>query len=316
MDEKEEKIEQQGQEEGTPGEITLDETGELNIPEDFWDDGDPASETKPEPEKPAEPTEPAPPAPTPYTKEELAEAFADGKVDAAKVPPELKEWYEAIEAAGQRRREAQQQTPPPVQPVPQQQPQPQQTPAERYKLARDAAKQIAARNYLGIEAGEIDEFNPQHAAAINQAMQDIRDVAVQMQQQQAAARQKLGEFDAMYREFHAKEPEMERINSEFFPRWLENLPKKEADAVERIIAGGDIGKVRQLLDRVVADYKKGRAPTTPATPPAPVRTPPPVVSTRGAEPDDKPGMVDVSKLGDMTPDEQAEFLLKHKFAEV
>jgi hypothetical protein len=66
------------------------------------------------------------------------------------------------------------------------------------------------------------------------------------------------------------------------------------------------------LDAVVSDYKAYRTPQRNQAK-EPVRRPPDVLSTRGTTGEASEGMVDISGFRDMSPEEQADFLIKYKF---
>ena len=308
------------------GQITLSEDGTLNIPDGFWDvpdhpkqeggeekgpeAGPEGSETKPD----VLPSTPSggEPGPECYTPEELAEAFVNGEVDPRRLTGELVEAYNAIDAAVRRRAEAQRieaTMRPQSQP---QQPLAQQQPATWAQLA-EVAKVLAAQHYLGIRPEEFDEFNPQHVAARYTAMQDIRDRANAMALQQQRAMQVQSQVAALWAEYRQKVPDIDEIGEKFFPVWRQKLTVLEDQRVNEILGSGDMGKLRGLIDRVVADYRGKTAPK-PAQSAQTRETPPPVMGTAGGSPEGDRGIVDASTLGDMTIEEQAKWLVEHKFA--
>ena len=302
-------------ESGTAGQITLAEDGTLNIPEGFWDEVDrlkqenegesPAAknegtEAKPSISPSAPEAKEAEPGLERYTPEELAEAFVNGEVDPRRLTGELVEAYNAIDAAVRRRAEAQR-----IEAAMR----PQQQPATWAQLA-EAAKVLAAQHYLGIRPEEFDEFNPQHVAARYTAMQDIRDRANVMAAQQQRAMQVQSQVAALWAEYRQKVPDIDEIGEKFFPVWRQKLTVLEDQRVNEILASGDMGKLRGLIDRVVADYRGKTAPKPAQTQEAP----PPVMGTAGGSPDGDRGIVDASTLGDMTIEEQAKWLVENKFA--
>lgn len=310
------------------GQITLSEDGTLNIPDGFWDVADrpkqeggeeqsPAAKDEGAEAKPgASPSAPgakdAEPGPECYTPEELAEAFVNGEVDPRRLTGELVEAYNAIDAAVRRRAEAQRieaTMRPQSQP---QQPLAQQQPATWAQLA-EVAKVLAAQHYLGIKPEEFDEFNPQHVAARYTAMQDIRDRANAMAAQQQRAMQVQSQVAALWAEYRQKVPDIDEIGEKFFPVWRQKLTVLEDQRVNEILGSGDMGKLRGLIDRVVADYR-GKAAPKPAQSAQTRETPPPVMGTAGGSPEGDRGIVDASTLGDMTIEEQAKWLVEHKFA--
>ena len=307
-------------ESGTAGQITLAEDGTLNIPEGFWDEVDrlkqenegesPAAKNEGTEAKPsASPSAPeakeAEPGLERYTPEELAEAFVNGEVDPRRLTGELVEAYNAIDAAVRRRAEAQRIEA-------EMRPQPQQPPVQQATWAQlaEAAKVLAAQHYLGIRPEEFDEFNPQHVAARYTAMQDIRDRANAMAVQQQRAVQVQSQVAALWAEYRQKVPDIDEIGEKFFPVWRQKLTVLEDQRVNEILASGDMGKLRGLIDRVVADYRGKTAPKPAQT----QKAPPPVMGTAGGSPDGDRGIVDASSLGDMTIEEQAKWLVENKFA--
>ena len=305
------------------GQITLSEDGTLNIPDGFWDVADrpkqeggeeqsPAAKDEGAEAKPgASPSAPgakdAEPGLECYTPEELAEAFVNGEVDPRRLTGELVEAYNAIDAAVRRRAEAQR-IEAAMRPQPQQ-PSAQQQPATWAQLA-EAAKVLAAQHYLGIRPEEFDEFNPQHVAARYTAMQDIRDRANAMAAQQQRAMQVQAQVAALWAEYRQKVPDIDEIGDKFFPVWRQKLTVLEDQRVGEILGSGDMGELRGLIDRVVADYRGKTAPK-----PAQAReAPPPVMGTAGGSPEGDRGVVDAAALGDMTIEEQAKWLVENKFA--
>lgn len=313
---------------GTAGQITLAEDGTLNIPEGFWDEVDrlkqepkddsegdaqaaknEGTEAKPSISPSAPEAKEAEPGLERYTPEELAEAFVNGEVDPRRLTGELVEAYNAIDAAVRRRAEAQR-----IEATmrPQQQLPAQQQPATWAQLA-EAAKVLAAQHYLGIRPEEFDEFNPQHVAARYTAMQDIRDRANAMAVQQQRAVQVQSQVAALWAEYRQKVPDIDEIGEKFFPVWRQKLTMLEDQRVNEILASGDMGKLRGLIDRVVADYR-GKTAQQPVKPQQAQEAPPPVMGTAGGSPDGDRGIVDASTLGDMTIEEQAKWLVENKFA--
>lgn len=310
-----------------PGQITLAEDGTLNIPEGFWDEVDrlkqeakddsegdaqaaknEGTEAKPSASPSAPEAKEAEPGLERYTPEELAEAFVNGEVDPRRLTGELVEAYNAIDAAVRRRAEAQRIEA-------EMRPQPQQPPVQQATWAQlaEAAKVLAAQHYLGIRPEEFDEFNPQHVAARYTAMQDIRDRANVMAAQQQRAMQVQSQVAALWAEYRQKVPDIDEIGEKFFPVWRQKLTVLEDQRVNEILASGDMGKLRGLIDRVVADYR-GKTAQQPVKPQQVQEAPPPVMGTAGGSPDGDRGIVDASTLGDMTIEEQAKWLVENKFA--
>jgi hypothetical protein len=307
--------------------IRLDETGDLVIPDSFWGE---TKETEPE----TKGQEPQAAAQARYTPEELAEAFIGGNIDTAKLTPELAEYYTAINAAAGRRAEAeraqqerQRQMIPPVPPqILQPQPQPAQTQMSKESWAQltEIGKAVAARNYLGIKPEEFDEFDPGHVRALNMAIMDVREQAQQMAQarqlqetqraqaiRQVQARQ--GEVLNVVEDMRTKTPDFDEINEKFFPQWRGNLTVKEHEAVTEIMTRGTPAQVRDLITRVITDYRKTKEqPAKPKPAGAGVSTPPPVVSAGNAG-GEMQGMADAAVLSGMSADDQVQWLIKNKF---
>jgi hypothetical protein len=175
-----------------------------------------------------------------------------------------------------------------------------------------AGKELAARNYLGIDPKDFDEYDPQHVAAQNHAMMEIRDRARAMHEQTARVQQfqqaRQAQFAQMCQDFQKQEPDFQEINDRFFPQWREKLTKREYDAVDAIIRSGDMGTIRKLVEKVTADYKASKAAPGVKAPP------PPPVMTAGGGAGETSAMVDIGSFGSMSPQEQAEFLVKNKWA--
>ena len=310
------------------GQITLSEDGTLNIPDGFWDVADrpkqeggeeqsPAAKDEGAEAKPgASPSAPgakdAEPGLECYTPEELAEAFVNGEVDPRRLTGELVEAYNAIDAAVRRRAEAQR-----IEATMRPQSQPQQPPAQQqpatWAQLAEVAKVLAAQHYLGIRPEEFDEFNPQHVAARYTAMQDIRDRANAMAAQQQRAMQVQSQVAALWAEYRQKVPDIDEIGEKFFAVWRQRLTVLEDQRVNEILGSGDMGKLRGLIDRVVADYRGKTAPK-PAQSAQTRETPPPVMGTAGGSPEGDRGVVDAAALGDMTIEEQAKWLVENMFA--
>ncbi|MDR1979548.1 MAG: hypothetical protein LBQ42_12510 [Synergistaceae bacterium] len=321
-------------------EIALTEDGGLEVADSFWE-----SEDKARPEEAAQPQ----PQAGRYTPEELAEAFINGTIDQAKLTPEVAEYYKAIDAAAQRRNEAArlqremlqraQQAQPPQAQLPQAQaPQAQAQPPiskEAWAQLMEMGKVLAAKNYLGIKPEEFDEFDPKHMAAQNSAVVELRERAQQLHQAQQAqqARQaqeaqiaRQAQVQAQVRqaeivnavaEIKQKTPEFDEIDQKFFPQWKERLPFKEYQAVDAIFRQGSAAQVRDLMNKIIADYKATKAPTDKTAATSKTATPktatPPPVMTAGNAGGETQGVTDVSKLGEMSSDEQVDWLIKNKF---
>lgn len=315
------------------GGIGIGEDGSLVFSDDFFDGlGDAPKEAPAEPAAPAETkTEPTAAEPAFYTPQEMAEAFATGAVDAARLRPEVKDYYEAIMSKMPPETPTQPQQFQPVQQLPvQQQPQqPAALPQVDYAVLAEAAKKVACKSLLKISEDDFDEFDPNHARAQNMAMMDIRDRAMEMSRQQAAqenaraqmtmaAQARMADLNLMYAEAKQQNSDFDAANA-YYSKWREGLTVKESREVDQIIQRGNKAQVSQLLGRLLADYREAHGVATPgqqttnqAKKPAP--TPPKVEGVAGSQSNDNPGVVDVSVLANMSQDEQVNFLLKNKFA--
>lgn len=283
--------------------LVLDENGELNVPDSFWGEEFAQKDE-------AEPAEPAPeeqPQVQQYTAEEIGQAFIEGNIDASRLPQELIPYYQAIAAQQQRAYEAemvQRQ----IQAV--QYAQQQQVPQATWDDFTNAANQLAARKFLGIEPDQFDEFNPQHMAAQQMAMLEIRDYAMAAQRQQMEDQRFQYEFAQLYADYKQKEPEMDVIAHQYFNTWKQGLTVRESAVVDAAMQSRDLGQMKGVMDKLISDYRKsrggqGRQRQAVAAPPA-------VVGAGNAgEAVSLPP--DFSKLGDMTPDEQAAWLIANKY---
>jgi hypothetical protein len=292
--------------------ITIGEDGEVVVPDSFWDDISEAPKA-PEPAKP-EPVQPEP-APAYYTPEEFAAAFASGAVDEAKLRPEVAEFYKAAVKQGAA------QAPAPVPQAPAPTPATQapaaMTPAQ-YAQLREAAKKVAARNYLGIDPAEFDEMDPSHAEAQRFAMGQIqaraREIASARADEAARANMLAAEIGSLDAEYRRKDPEFFAKHEALMLDYMERLPYKSGAEAMRAIQTGDVAGIKKFLDGVYQDYKKQSAPVTAPVAPA-AKTPPPAVMTAsGSSEGVSAGLADAEELADMSDEERAEWLIRHKFA--
>ena len=231
--------------------LVLDENGELNVPDSFWGEEFAQKDE-------AEPAEPAPeeqPQVQQYTAEEIGQAFIEGNIDASRLPQELIPYYQAIAAQQQRAYEAemvQRQ----IQAV--QYAQQQQVPQATWDDFTNAANQLAARKFLGIEPDQFDEFNPQHMAAQQMAMLEIRDYAMAAQRQQMEDQRFQYEFAQLYADYKQKEPEMDVIAHQYFNTWKQGLTVRESAAVDAAMQSRDLGQMKGVMDKLISDYRKSR----------------------------------------------------------
>jgi hypothetical protein len=289
------------------GEITIDDSGEIDIPDSFWDDAaqpEPAPK-EPTPEKPEKPEEQKP---SYYTPEDFAKAYQSGQIDESKIDPAVIGFYKAAAAverqksdAAELQRQAMETSQPAAQP-----------PALTWNQLMEAGKVLASK-YLGIKPEEFDDYSADHQTARLMAVNEIRERAADQARQgetdRRAYQARVAGISNLYSEYKQKEPEFDDIGEKFFPLWRQNLTMKQHEAVNRILSQGNEAQIRQLFDVVIADYKAGKEPKKKET----ASPPPPVISAAGTEGEGARGMVDISKLGDMSPDEQAEWLIKNQF---
>ena len=289
--------------------LVLDESGELNVPDSFWgDEFAPKDDAEPaEPTGAAEPAPEGPPAVQQYTAEEIGQAFIEGRIDESRLPQELIPYYQAIAAQQQRAYEAemvQRQ----IQAV--QYAQQQQVPQATWDDFTNAANQLAARKFLGIKPDQFDEFNPQHMAAQQMAMLEIREYAMAAQQQQMEDQRFQDAFTQLYVDYKQKEPDMDVIAHQYFNTWKQGLTVRENAAVDAAMQSRDLGQMKGVLDKLISDYRKSRGGQSRQK--QAVAAPPAVVGAGNAgEAVSLPP--DFSKLGDMTPDEQAAWLIANKY---
>lgn len=285
--------------------LVLDENGELNVPDSFWGEEFAQKDE-------AEPAEPAPeeqPQVQQYTAEEIGQAFIEGRIDESRLPQELIPYYQAIAAQQQRAYETemvQRQ----IQAQQAQYAQQQQVPQATWDDFTNAANQLAARKFLGIEPDQFDEFNPQHMAAQQMAMLEIRDYAMAAQRQQMEDQRFQYEFAQLYADYKQKEPEMDVIAHQYFNTWKQGLTVRESAAVDAAMQSRDLGQMKGVLDKLISDYRKSRGGQSRQK--QAVAAPPAVVGAGNAgEAVSLPP--DFSKLGDMTLDEQAAWLIANKY---
>jgi hypothetical protein len=281
---------------GAEPEITLSEDGDLDIPDSFWDD-------EKKPEEPEEGKEPQ--RADYYTPESFAEAYRNGQLDEGKIDPKIIEFYKAVAGVERRRQEAEalqrQAT--------ERAPKPQQRPQPSWEQVMEAAKIRATTHYLGIKPEEFDEFDERHKAARLMAVNEIREYGAAQERQEAQARQawesRVAGVSNLIAEYRQKTPEIDEIANRFFPVWRQNLTMRQHEAVNYILSRGNETQVRQLFEKVIADYGAAKAPQRKAAPPE-------VMGTKGSESESSRGMVDVSNLAGLSMEDQAEFLIKNK----
>lgn len=296
-------------------EISLDENGELQVPDSFW--GDLGEEEPAEAEAAPEPEPEKPEGPAAYTHEEVAEAFISGDIDPARIPPELTPYYQAIAARQQQALEAQRAQEYQQQLWLQQQAaqQPIQPPEVDYEKLATAAKELAVHR-LGIKPEDYDEYDQRCIVATNIAANELMSRATAIRQQQMAeqqmqymeaARQQqfLAGFQGLVAE-RAKGIDMAKLH-QFADEWIGDLPSKKASVVDRIFKSGDLQRAGLVLDEMLKAYSAGGSTSTAA------RETPPQVMRAGNYEEPKAQPVDVSKLGEMSSEDLAAWLIANKY---
>jgi hypothetical protein len=273
-----------------------------------------------------------------YNTQDLAKAFIENTVDASRIPPAMKEYYDAIIAEQTRRQEIQQLAMPTVQPqqmIPPPGPPP-QPPTEQFKITKEEYKQLreGARNlaakYVGVRPQDIDEYNQEHQEAVQLAMSQIQNRAQDIfkqqqaqqfqqaqqkytqhaqafQQQQLQIRQQ--QYQGIVKEFQ-KNPNWTDIDKNFYPSWFGKQDQRTQAAIQSIMASGDVNKVKQVMSSVFAAYDAQKKPAATRKAPTPV----PQVMSAGNESDygTRGNLADASKLADMSPEERGRWFIDNK----
>lgn len=93
--------------------------------------------------------------------------------------------------------------------------------------------------------------------------------------------------------------------------WREGLSLRENREIDEVLRSGGRKEIKALFGRIEKAYRQAKAPPPPATPPTP--PPPPVEKGSGTQSKEEPGVVDATEFAKMSPDEQADFLIRNKF---
>jgi hypothetical protein len=336
--------------EGEQPAFALDENGELHISDDVLAD----HFGKEPPEAPqhdafgneAAPQnqQQAPIAPEQiYSAADLAKAFMTNSIDMNRIPEGVKEYYQAIMKEQQERQELQQI----AAPQPQQQrmiPHPGNPPQrpnnqtfeinrEAYKALRDGGKLLAAK-YLGIDAGEFDEYNQQHNEALTTAMAELKEraQAIQRQNDEQAYNQNLQrwqqhaqafqqqqqairgqQLQGMVNEFK-KNPDWQNIDKNFYPKWYGALDNNSKAAIQQVMQSGNTQKMQEIMKVVFDAYAKAKPQNriNQAGKGVKVKNNPPNIMSGGSESDfsEQRGIADASKLEEMTPEQRGAWFVK------
>ena len=289
---------QQGEPQREEPEFFLDEEGNLQVNLKDWGLEEPAggeevSAEKPETEEKTEETKEEPQKEVQYyTPEELARLELN-QIDPARVPPELKPYYEAILKA-----EAQKG---------QEQPQKQaQVPDEKqlYDLI-----QAEARRRVEMKLGEtFDELNPKHLTALAvEAAKVSQEIERKMMIQQKI------------NELKSQEPYFDQIN-EYIKQKLEDLPAKEYLKIMSAIQNDDLNTFLPFWEKMRKEFYQEKLGKTLQSN-EPVKTTeqaqakqsapePPKVEGAGKGEVETPPKINPQDFAKMKTEEQAEALIK------
>lgn len=281
-----------------------------------------------------------------YTAEQLAKAFIENKVDPDMLPAGVKEYHDAIMKEHNQRLELQKLAQPPRQqqlipppPPPPQQPDLSaatfQVNQSNYRALKEGAQKLAA-HYLGVN--EIDEYNQEHANAVQMAMQEIKQEAEQKhrqnlaqqyqqqlaqynqhanayQQQQQQIRQQ--QYNQVAQEF-SKHPQWKDIDQNFYPQWFASLDRNTQGAVQQVMRSGNLQNINRVI-KTVCDLYDAQHPSLTSTQNKAqakrTKAVVPKLMSSGNESDfsEMKGNVDVSKLEDLSPEARADWFIKNKF---
>ena len=266
-----------GGEEGSAGEGEAS-TGEETVKAEPKPEPESKPESKPEPQKEVQY----------YTPEELAN-LEFSQIDPARVPPELKPYYEAILKAEAQKRQAQIQ--------------PQQLPDEKelYDFV-----QSEARKRVEQKLGEqFDELNPKHLTALAiEAAKLTQEIEKKM-----VVQRKINEL-------RAQEPYFDQIN-EYIKQKLDDLPAREYKKIMAAIQNDDLDVFLPFWEKMRKEFyqeKLGKANATEKIQAQPKQSQsepePPKVEGAGKGEVETPPTVKPQDFAKMSPEEQAEALIK------
>lgn len=252
-----------------------------------------------------------------YTPEEIREIGLD-KLDPKRLPPELLPYYKSLQGdytrktqqlADERRiLEAAKKREEPVSPETKETGEPldETSEASPFKVIVQAAKNLACAQYLGIPAEEFDEFNMEHATALQTAMRRLEVEASRKAETEQRIAQQVRDFGTLCASYRETVPEFDDIANVYFAQWMEGKPYKDYNRIIGIFKNGSIPEIKTVIDEVISDWRnaKGGKP----------RNIPAVESARGTSLVGSPGKggSNARSLGEMTADEQAEWLVKNR----
>ena len=270
---------------GKPSEIALDDEGEVKFSEGFFDD---IPETKPELEQPRY-----------YTHEELQNTpFEQWQKD--RVPEELREYYDIV-SNQLRGRYAQQQ----IQTRPSAPPFMEQPRTYTPKELSDEAQRIAVQR-LGLEdADDFDDYEPEHRAALNMAMNELV-------QQNQNARQAYERASTEYRNLQQFNAQLAaRPDYKEFESWFDRR-LKELNVAPQVIdeyltnyarqSGGNYAAIQNTVAGWYNEFLQSKGSQRAPRPPM-------MESTRG-QPYETLRGVNMHEFGDMDSEAQAAALMR------
>lgn len=252
-----------------------------------------------------------------YTPEEIREIGLE-KLDPKRLPPELLPYYKSLQGdytrktqqlADERRiLEAAKNREEPASPETKEIGEPsEETPGESpFKVIVEAAKNLACVQYLGIPPEDFDEFNIEHATALQTAMRRLEYEASRKAETEQRIVQQARDFGTLCASYRETLPEFDDIANTYFAQWMEGKPYKDYNRIIGIFKNGSIPEIKTVIDEVISDWRnaKGGKP----------RNIPAVESARGTSLVGSPGKggSNARSLGEMTADEQAEWLVKNR----
>jgi hypothetical protein len=318
--------------------FSIGEDGELKISDRVLDEHVPAEGLQ----KDFPTEEPAQPQPSPvenvYSAEELAKAFMENAVEMDRLPEGVKDYHRAIMEEQTRRQNIQELARPQIQqrliPPPGQPPQPLQVPdfkldREQYAQLREGSKALAAK-YLGVNKQDVDEYNQEHADAVQLAMTELKNKAQELyradvqnqyrqnvaqyqqhvqayQQQQQQLR--LNAYHEMAADFK-KNPNWEDVDKNFYPKWYGALDNNTKASIMQVMQSGNVEGIKKIMN-VVFDAYKAQSPTKTVEKKV-IKNSPPIMSGSGAaDYANEKTRLDASALAEMSPDQQAAWFSKN-----
>lgn len=290
-----------------------DSSGERTSGEEAGEGESPAEEEKAAGQDEAVKEEPR------YTPEEIREIGLD-KLDPKRLPPEMVPYYKSLQAdytrktqllADERRiLEAAKAKEPQAEPAASTADgeQPGGKEAESpFKVIVAAAKALACTQFLGIRPEEFDEYNMEHTAALQAAMRQLEGEAARAAEREQQVARQVTDFATLCAQYRDAVPEFDEIANGFFPRWIESKPYRKYNEVIGVFKSGTIPEIKKVIDEVISDWRNEEGAK-------PKEKIPAVESAKGTSLVGAPGKAGSSAkaLGEMTSDEQAEWLVKNR----